>query len=99
MTLIDASLHIAAALLGAALLAVAFIACRHVARRRGRYQGRTPAPHAGFQAAARYDTGEQMRLECQGRCGGTTTHEADGDGNAACFWCGTVRPVPAHDEV
>ncbi|MFU0241695.1 hypothetical protein ACKI1J_38895 [Streptomyces scabiei] len=99
MTLTDVGLHIAAALLGAALLAVAFIAGRHVARRRGRgrYQGRTPEPYAGFRTGAHTGTGELRWLECHGHCPGTTTHETAGDGEATCVLCGTVRLVPAPD--
>ncbi|MDX3629020.1 hypothetical protein PV728_01585 [Streptomyces europaeiscabiei] len=95
MTLTDASLHIAATLAGAAFV-VMIIAGRHIARRR--YQGPASDPYDGFQAAARSGTDELLRLDCQGHCPGETTHEADGDGNAACFWCGTTRPIPAPDE-
>ncbi|WP_060879982.1 hypothetical protein [Streptomyces scabiei] len=94
MTLTDASLHIAAALLGGAL-AAAFIWALSVLRRR--YQGRSPEPYSGFQAGAR--TGELLWLECHGHCPGSTTHEAAGDGEATCRLCGTARLVPAPDAV
>ncbi|MFI0528517.1 hypothetical protein ACH3XX_00535 [Streptomyces scabiei] len=94
MTLIDASLHIAATLLGFGL-AAAFIWALSVLRRR--YRGRTTEPYAGFQTGAR--TGELLWLECHGHCPGTTTHEAAGDGEATCRLCGTARLVPAPDAV
>ncbi|GAQ61923.1 hypothetical protein [Streptomyces scabiei] len=93
MTLTDASLDIAAALLGGAAFVLAIIVGRRIARRR--YQGRSPEPYAGFQTGAR--TGELLWLECHGHCPGTTTHEAAGDGEATCRLCGTARLVPAPD--
>ncbi|MDX3033018.1 hypothetical protein [Streptomyces scabiei] len=93
MTLTDASLHIAAFLLGGALLAAAATGLRSLRRRR--YQGPASEPYAGFQTGAR--TGELLWLECHGHCPGTTTHEAAGDGEATCRLCGTARLVPAPD--
>ncbi|GAQ64100.1 hypothetical protein [Streptomyces scabiei] len=92
----DASLQIAAVLSGAAL-AAAFIKALTILRRH-RYQAPASEPYAGFQSGAHTGTGELLRLACQGDCPGTTTHEADGDGTAACFWCGAIRPVPVPDE-
>ncbi|MBP5890619.1 hypothetical protein [Streptomyces scabiei] len=96
MTLTDASLHIAAALLGGALAAT-FVWALSVVRRR--YQGRTPEPYAGYRTGAHTGTGELRWLECKGDCPGTTTHETAGDGEATCVQCGTPRMVPAPDAV
>ncbi|MEI5522491.1 hypothetical protein WB388_17970 [Streptomyces brasiliscabiei] len=92
----DFSLQIAAGILGAGL-AAAFIKALAVLHR-NRYQAPAPEPYAGFQTGAHADAGEQLRLDCHGQCGGTTTHEADGAGTATCFWCGATRPVPVPDE-
>jgi hypothetical protein len=96
VTLNDASLHIAAALLGAAVLAAATTALRSLRRRR--YQG-GPAcePYAGFQTGAHDSTGgtgEFVQLECEGHCPGTTAHEITGDGRATCVLCVTHRALP-----
>lgn len=89
MTLTDTAMQIAGGLLGAAL-AVAFIVALHGLRRR-RYQGPFSEPYAGFQTGAHAEAGEQMWLECEGHCDGTTTHESNGDESATCVLCGTAR--------
>lgn len=96
MTLIDASLQIAATLAGGAF-AVAFIAALCIARGRRRYQGPAPEPYAGFRTGAHAGTGEFLQLACEGHCPGTTAHEITGDEGATCVLCGDTRTVPAPD--
>lgn len=60
--------------------------------RRARYQGPCAEPYAGFQDGARTEAGgEFLRLDCEGHCPGTTTHQITGDAEATCCLCGTHR--------